>query len=125
MAFRNFTEAISRLSISSVVLVCSTACMRRSGTAVIRPKAVQFIATEMLADSRFAFCAGSMVATAAKALDETHDGAQEPEESREVGKGRDVECVRFSRRGTTSIMLSSIAFSISSRRRADWTRATP
>src|SRR6185312_8731525 len=64
---RNLTDAISRLSISSVVLVWMTAWMSSSGTAVIRPNAVQFIATEMLAESRFAFCAGSIVATAAKA----------------------------------------------------------
>src|SRR5580698_2800825 len=67
IAFRNFTEAISRLSISSVVLVCSQAWMNNSGTAVIRPKAVQFIATEMLAESRLAFSAGLTVATAANA----------------------------------------------------------
>src|SRR6185437_2463967 len=67
MAFRNFTEAISRLSISSVVLVCRKAWTNSSGTAVIRPNAVQFIATEMLADNRLAFSAGLMVATAANA----------------------------------------------------------
>ena len=67
MLLRNFTEAISRLSTSSVVLVCSTAWISTSGTATIRPKAVQFIATEMLADSRFAFSAGFTVATAANA----------------------------------------------------------
>jgi hypothetical protein len=67
IAFRNFTEAISRLSMSSVVLVCNHACMNSSGTAVIRPKAVQFIATEMLADNRLAFSAGFTVATAANA----------------------------------------------------------
>src|SRR5262249_11714074 len=67
MAFRNLTEAISRLSMSSVVLVCSQAWMKSSGTAVIRPKAVQFIATEMLADSGFAFWAGWRAATAANA----------------------------------------------------------
>src|SRR6185437_1715190 len=67
-AFRNFTEAISRLSISSVVFVWMTAWINSSGTAVIRPKAVQFIATEMLADSRLAFSAGFTVATAANAL---------------------------------------------------------
>src|SRR5581483_8868576 len=68
MAFRNFTEAISRLSISSVVFVCRNACTNNSGTAVIRPNAVQFMATEILADNRLAFSAGLMVATAAKAL---------------------------------------------------------
>ena len=34
----------------------------------MRPKAVQFIATEMLAESRLAFSAGLTVATAANAL---------------------------------------------------------
>src|ERR1700724_2445321 len=67
IALRNLTDAISRLSISSVVRVCSQAWMNSSGTAVIRPKAVQFIATEMLADSRLAFSAGLTVATAANA----------------------------------------------------------
>src|SRR5260221_14580130 len=62
-ALRNFTEAISRLSTSSVVLVCSTACITSSGTAVIRPKAVQFIATEMPAGSRLALSARLTVAT--------------------------------------------------------------
>src|SRR5947207_11796314 len=62
IAFRNLTDAISRLSISSVVRVCSHAWMNSSGTAVMRPKAVQFIATEMLADSRLAFSAGLTVA---------------------------------------------------------------
>ena len=43
--------------------------MSSNGTAVISPNAVQFIATEILADSRLAFSAGSVtVATAAKAL---------------------------------------------------------
>ncbi len=46
MAFRNFTDAISRLSITSVVLVCSHAWVNSSGTAVMRPNAVQFIATD-------------------------------------------------------------------------------
>src|SRR5438046_10542041 len=67
IAFRNLADAISRPSIRSVVRVCSHAWMNSSGTAVMRPKAVQFIATEMLADSRLAFSAGLTVATAAKA----------------------------------------------------------
>src|SRR5450432_193 len=67
MAFRNLTDAISRLSISSVVLVCRNAWMNSSGTAVISPNAVQFMATEIEADSRLAFSAGLTVATAWKA----------------------------------------------------------
>src|SRR5215471_6824078 len=67
IALRNFTDAISRLSMRPVVLVCRYAWMNSSGTAVMRPNAVQFIATEMLADSRFAFSAGLIVATAANA----------------------------------------------------------
>ena len=69
IAFRNFTEAISRLSMSSVVFVCRNACTNSSGTAVIRPNAVQFMATEILADSRLAFSAGLIVATFAVFLD--------------------------------------------------------
>src|SRR5690606_11241138 len=65
--FRNFTDAISMLSMISVVLVCSTAWMTRKGTAVIGPKAVQFMASEMLADSRLAFSAGFTDDTALKA----------------------------------------------------------
>src|SRR5207237_9206187 len=47
IAFRNFTEAISRLSMSSVVRVWSQAWMNSSGRAGIRPDAVRFIATEV------------------------------------------------------------------------------
>src|SRR5262249_30626570 len=68
MLLRNFTDAISRLSTSCVVLVCSTAWISTSGTATIRPNAVQFIATEMLDESRLAFSAGFTVETAANAL---------------------------------------------------------
>jgi len=67
IAFRNLTDAVSRLLISSVVFVCRSAWTNTIGTAVIRPKAVQFMASEMLADSRFAFSAGFTVATAANA----------------------------------------------------------
>ena len=41
--------------------------MNSTGTATIRPKAVQFMASEMLAASRFAFSAGFAVATDVKA----------------------------------------------------------
>src|SRR5579862_5930180 len=67
-ALRNLTDAISRLSIVSVVLVWSQAWISSNGTALMSPNAVQFIATEILADSRLAFSAGLTVATAAKAL---------------------------------------------------------
>src|SRR5580698_741307 len=76
-AFRNLTDAISRLSMSSVVLVCRKAWMNSSGTAVISPKAVQFMATEMLAESRLAFSAGFTVATVMGLINAFHAVATE------------------------------------------------
>ena len=73
-----------------MVFVCSNAWMNRSGTAVIRPNAVQFIASEMLADSRFAFSAGFTVATARERVDQTADGAEQAEQRREVRERREV-----------------------------------
>src|SRR5690606_23321022 len=67
IVFRNLTEAISRLSTSSVVLVWSRACTSSSGIATIRPKAVVFIATEIDAESRSAFSAGLALETAVNA----------------------------------------------------------
>lgn len=61
------TDAISRLFTILPVFVVRRAWSRRSGIAVIRPKAVQFMASEMLAASREAFSAGLAVATAPKA----------------------------------------------------------
>jgi hypothetical protein len=62
-----FTEAISRLSTIAPVLAVRIAWVTRSGMATISPKAVVFIATEMLADSRSAFSAGLALATAVNA----------------------------------------------------------
>ena len=64
IAFRNFTEAISRLSTIEVVFDCSTECTSSSGIATIRPNAVVFIATEIDADSRSARSAGLAFETA-------------------------------------------------------------
>src|SRR6266702_2446459 len=63
-----FTDAISRLFTIWPVVVVRRAWSSRSGIAVIRPNAVQFMASEMLAASRAAFSAGLAVATAAKAV---------------------------------------------------------
>ena len=63
----NLTVAISRLSTSSVVFVCMTACASNNGMATMRPKAVVFMAIDMLADKRFALSAGSAPDTAEKA----------------------------------------------------------
>ena len=52
---------------SSMVFVCRKEWTKSRGTATIRPKAVQFMASEMLAASRLAFSAGLAVATAVKA----------------------------------------------------------
>src|SRR5437764_15221910 len=86
IAFRNLTDAISRLSISSVVRVCSHAWMNSSGTAVMRPKAVQFIATETLADSRLAVAGGVTVATAAKARIKPSTGPNRPSRDATIAK---------------------------------------
>jgi hypothetical protein len=51
----------------SPALAVSTVCTMSSGIATIRPKAVVFIATEMLADRRSAFSAGFALATAVNA----------------------------------------------------------
>jgi hypothetical protein len=59
--------AASRPSFNPMVFDCRKACSTRIGTAVMSPKAVQFMASEMLADSRFALSAGFTVATAANA----------------------------------------------------------
>src|SRR6185369_1032085 len=62
------TDAISRLFTIWPVVVVKRAWSSSRGIAVIRPKAVQFMASEMLAASRAAFSAGLAVATAAKAV---------------------------------------------------------
>src|SRR5450631_1427156 len=67
MEFKNFTDAISRLSISDVVLDSRNMCDVSSVIATNKPDAVLFIATEMAAASKLAFSAGFAVATALKA----------------------------------------------------------
>ena len=67
MEFKNFTEAISKLSINEVVFDSRNMCAVRSVIATAKPEAVLFIATEMAAASRLAFSAGFAVATALKA----------------------------------------------------------
>src|ERR1700682_1650194 len=67
MEFKNFTEAISRLSINEVVFDSRNMCAVSSVIATAKPDAVLFIATEMAAASRLAFSAGFAVATALKA----------------------------------------------------------
>ena len=67
MEFKNFTEAISKLSINDVVLDSRNMCAVSNVMATARPDAVLFIATEMAAASKLAFSAGFAVATALKA----------------------------------------------------------
>src|ERR1700674_1374599 len=67
MEFKNFTEAISRLSINEVVFDSRNMCDVRSVIATPKPIAVLFIATEIAAASKLAFSAGFAVATALKA----------------------------------------------------------
>ena len=59
--------AISNESAIAAVLPIKLVCSNISGIAVIKPKAVVFIATEILDDNKFAFSAGSALATAEKA----------------------------------------------------------
>src|SRR5580692_7705171 len=61
--FKNFTEAISRLSINEVVLDSRNICDKSSVMATNSPDAVLFIATEIAAASKLAFSAGLAVAT--------------------------------------------------------------
>ena len=56
------------LSTSLPAMALIKAKARSIGIAAIRPKAVVFMATEMEADNRSAFCAGSALATAVNAL---------------------------------------------------------
>ena len=65
--FRNFTEAISKLSISEVVLDSRNICASSSVIATAKPEAVLFIATDMAAANKLAFSAGFAVATALNA----------------------------------------------------------
>ena len=67
IAFKNFTDAISRLSTMAVVFVCNTEWISTSGIATMRPNAVQFMPIEMLADKSSAFSAGFAVDTAVNA----------------------------------------------------------
>ncbi len=59
---------ISMASIIDAVRLCNNECKNTSGMAVIKPSAVVFMATEILLDNKLAFCAGSALATAAKAV---------------------------------------------------------
>ena len=63
----NRTVIISRLSTNSLVLVWTTAWASNNGMATIRPNAVVFIATEILADNNSAFSAGLALETAVNA----------------------------------------------------------
>ena len=65
--FKNFTDAISKLSISEVVFDSRNMCANNSVIATPNPEAVLFMATEMAAASKLAFSAGFAVATALKA----------------------------------------------------------
>src|SRR3981081_1570890 len=65
--FRNFTEAISKLSINAVVLDSRNMCASNKVMATNKPDAVLFMATEIAAANRLAFSAGFAVATALKA----------------------------------------------------------
>ena len=65
--FKNFTEAISKLSINDVVFDSRNMCANNSVIATPKPEAVLFMATEMAAASKLAFSAGFAVATALKA----------------------------------------------------------
>ena len=65
--FRNFTDAISRLSIRAVVFDSRNMCDRSSVIATNNHEAVLFMATEIAAASRLAFSAGFAVATALNA----------------------------------------------------------
>ena len=58
MEFSTFTDAISRLSIISVVFVCNQEWSNNSGIPTINPNAVVFIATEILEESKSALSAG-------------------------------------------------------------------
>ncbi len=64
--------------------------MTSSGTAVIRPNAVQFIATEMLADSRLAFSAGLTVATALNALMRPMTVPSSPQQRCQIREGGQI-----------------------------------
>ena len=57
---------------------------------VNRPKAVQFIASEMPFDSSVAFCDGIDTGDAGERLDETGDGAEQAGEGRQVAEHRQV-----------------------------------
>src|SRR5579859_3681579 len=59
--FRNFTDAISKLSMSEVVFDSRNMCDSSSVMATPNPDAVLFIATEMAAASKLAFSAGFAV----------------------------------------------------------------
>src|SRR3984885_7511090 len=65
--FKNFTDAISRLSINEVVFDSRNMCDRSRVMATNNPEAVLFMATEIAAASKLAFSAGFAVATALKA----------------------------------------------------------
>src|SRR3972149_6494962 len=67
IAFSALTDANSRLSTIWPVVDVSLAWKNRSGIADISPKAVVFMATEILAESRSAFSAGFALETAVKA----------------------------------------------------------
>src|ERR1700683_2944958 len=56
--FRNFTEAISKLSISDVVLDSRNMCDSSSVIATAKPDAVLFIATDMAGANKTALSAG-------------------------------------------------------------------
>ena len=62
--FKNFTDAISRLSISEVVFDSRNMCESSSVMATNKPDAVLLMATEIAAASKLAFSAGLAVATA-------------------------------------------------------------
>src|SRR5258708_39170204 len=82
--FKNFTDAISRLSISEVVLDSRNMCDSSSVMATNSPDAVLFMATEIAAANKLAFSAGLAVATALKAPMRPVMGASNPIDRKSV-----------------------------------------
>ena len=108
----------------ALVLLCNMEWINSSGIAAIKPNAVVFIASEMLCDNSVAFSAGSALATAVNAAIKPMIVPSNPSKVAMLANVAKYG-VRRSILGNTSSNPSSIAYSMSERRRVDVCRFMP
>ena len=98
MEFRNFTTAISRLSISEVVLASRNMCDSSSVMATTRPEAVLFMASEMARRQQRGLLGRVRLRHRGEGVDQRDDGAEQTDEHADVGQRAQVVRALFEAR---------------------------